>query len=228
MNSILAFYNSSVGKKVLMSLTGLFLVTFLIEHLLGNLLLYANDEGAMYEAYGEFLVSNPVIRTIEIFLFAAFIFHALIGVLLWFINRRTRPEKYEVYRLKDNSPLASRTTIISGLTIGVFLYIHLSSFFYPLRFSDQHLSSYELVLTKFADPIYVGFYLFALLLLGYHLRHGFQSAFQTLGWRSSRYIGVLDGFAFIIWFIVPLLYATIPVYFYFFAPVSTTVLMGGN
>ena len=99
MNNILSFYYSSIGKKVLMSLTGLFLIIFLTEHLIGNLLLFANDQGEMYEAYGEFLVSNPVIRFIEIFLILGIFGHVILGVILWFKNRKARSVKYKLFRL---------------------------------------------------------------------------------------------------------------------------------
>lgn len=226
MNSILAFYNSSIGKKVLMSLTGLFLITFLVEHLVGNLLLFANDGGKIYEAYGEFLVSNPVIRFIEIFLFLGMAGHAILGVILWIKNRMTRPVKYKFFRLKDNSPLASRTTIWSGTVIGIFLYIHLKSFFLPSRFASEKISNYELVMQAFSNPWYDGFYLIAFLVLGYHLRHGFQSAFQTLGLRNKTYTPFLDLLAFIVWFLIPLGYAIIPVYFFFYQQAVSTVIMG--
>jgi succinate dehydrogenase / fumarate reductase cytochrome b subunit len=226
MNSVLSFYYSSIGKKVLMSLTGLFLITFLTEHLIGNLLLFANDRGKMYEAYGDFLVSNPVIRFIEIFLFLGIIGHAILGVILWIKNRMTRPVKYRFFRLKDNSPLASRTTIWTGSVIGVFLYIHLNSFFIPSRFASQKVSSYELVMHAFSNPWYDIFYLIALLVLGYHLRHGFQSAFQTLGLRNKTHAPFLDMLAFVFWFLIPLGYAVIPVYFFFYQQAIFTVIMG--
>jgi succinate dehydrogenase / fumarate reductase cytochrome b subunit len=228
MNSILAFYSSSIGKKVVMSLSGLFLIIFLIEHLIGNLLLYANDNGHMYEAYGEFLVSNPLIRFIEIFLFLGMIGHAFLGTILWWRNRQARPEKYDTYRLQDNSPLASRTTIISGSVIFIFLVVHLRTFFVPARFAAEKVSTYHLILQAFANPWYDLFYLVALLLLGYHLRHGFQSAFQTLGLRGKKYTPFLDALAFIVWFLIPLGFATIPVFFYFFYPAASAALTGGN
>jgi succinate dehydrogenase / fumarate reductase cytochrome b subunit len=209
-----------------MSLTGLFLITFLVEHLVGNLLLFANDDGKIYEAYGEFLVSNPVIRFIEIFLFLGMIGHAILGVILWIKNRMTRPVKYKFFRLKDNSPLASRTTIWSGTVIGIFLYIHLKSFFLPSRFASEKISNYELVMQAFSNPWYDGFYLLAFLVLGYHLRHGFQSAFQTLGLRNKTYTPFLDLLAFIVWFLIPLGYALIPVYFFFYQQAVSTVIMG--
>jgi len=226
MNSILAFYHSSIGKKVLMSLTGLFLITFLVEHLIGNLLLFANDSGKIYEAYGEFLVSNPVIRFIEIFLFLGMAGHAILGVILWIKNRMTRPVKYKFFRLKDNATLASRTTIWTGSVIGIFLYIHLKSFFIPSRFAPVKISNYELVMQAFSNPWYDAFYVVALFVLGYHLRHGFQSAFQTLGLRNKTYTPLLDMLAFVVWFLIPLGYATIPVYFYFYQQAVSTVIMG--
>jgi succinate dehydrogenase / fumarate reductase, cytochrome b subunit len=226
MKSILQFYSSSIGKKILMSCTGLFLIVFLTEHLIGNLLLFANDHGEMYEAYGEFLVSNPVIRFIEIFLFLGIAGHAIFGVILWFKNRSTRPVKYRYFRLKDNATLASRTTILTGIVIGVFLYIHLNTFFYPVRFSGVKVSSYELVVQAFSNPWYDAFYLVALFVLGYHLRHGFQSAFQTLGLRNKTYTPFLDIIAFFAWCLIPLGFASIPIYFFFFHQAASTVILG--
>ncbi|MBI3579451.1 MAG: succinate dehydrogenase cytochrome b subunit, partial [Ignavibacteriales bacterium] len=181
MNKLVAFYNSSIGKKVTMSLTGLFLCTFLVEHLIGNLLLFRNDGGRMYQAYTEFLVGNVVIRTIEIVLFASLVGHALSGVSVWFLNKRSRPQKYEVYRLKDNTPLASRITMLTGSIVFLFLVIHLRTFFIGSRFAAEEPNMYEMIRTAFASPTYSIFYVVALAFLAYHLKHGFQSAFQTLG-----------------------------------------------
>ena len=217
MNSMLEFYYSSIGKKIVMSLTGLFLIVFLVEHLVGNLLLFANDGGVKYEAYGAFLVGNPVIRFIEIFLFAFIVFHAILGSWLWFVNRYKRDVGYKKYRLRDNVPLVSRTwTIITtGSLIALFLFIHLRSFFWPVRMEGGHVSEYILVCRAFFDPLYDGFYLTAFFLLGMHLKHGFQSAFQTLGLRNKKYTPIIDAAAFIVWFLIPIGYASIPVYFYF-------------
>jgi succinate dehydrogenase / fumarate reductase cytochrome b subunit len=223
----IAFLKSSIGKKVVMSLTGLFLCLFLVEHLLGNLLLFANDGGKMYEEYSKFLVSNPLIRAIEIVLFASLIGHAINGVVLWWKNRRARPEKYTVYHLDENTELASRMTMISGSVIFFFLVVHLGSFFWPLRITGSELGAYELVRQKFSNPWFSALYVAALVLIGYHLRHGFQSAFQTLGLRSTKYDGVLQFFAFIFWFLVPFGFATIPVYFYFFRRVVETAVTTG-
>ena len=87
MKSLISFYKSSIGKKVVMSLTGLFLCLYLVEHLAGNLLLFVNDGGMMYETYSEIMVSNPVIRVIEVVLFASLLGHALSGLVVWIKNR---------------------------------------------------------------------------------------------------------------------------------------------
>jgi succinate dehydrogenase / fumarate reductase cytochrome b subunit len=228
MNDFLDFYNSSVGKKVLMSVTGIFLIVFLVEHLLGNLLLFADDGGVKYEAYGEFLLSNPVIRAVEYVLALAVFVHIVIGVALWIKNRKTRPVRYKFFRIRENSPLSSRTVIVSGTVVGLFLYIHLKTFFYPMRFLKVKLSSYELVVNAFSDPWYVVIYLAAFVVLGYHLKHGFQSAFQTLGLRQKKYIKFLDMLAFIVWFLIPLGYTLIPVYFLFFHKAAAVITTGAN
>ncbi len=227
MNSLLVFYKSSIGKKAVMSLTGLFLCLFLAEHLVGNLLLYANDGGQLYEKYSEMLVSNPIIRAIEIVLFASLFAHALSGLLLWIKNRRSRPRKYEDYRLEDNAELASRITMLSGSVIFFFLVVHLSSFFWPLRIVGSEQGAYHLVQQKFSNIWFSGLYVFALVLIAYHLRHGFQSAFQTMGWLNKRYTGLLHAVAFVFWFLIPLGFASLPVYFYFFHVVAPSSVVTG-
>jgi succinate dehydrogenase / fumarate reductase cytochrome b subunit len=212
MNAFLRFYESSIGKKVIMSLTGLFLCSFLIEHMVGNLLLFKGQQ--VYDAYTEFMAGNVIIRTIEIGLFATLIIHPILGALLWLRNRRTRPVRYEEYRLSDNAPLASRITMLSGTIILLFLIVHLRTFFVPLRFGDGHPSPYMLVQDAFSNGYYSGFYLVALTLLAYHLKHGFQAAFQTLGLRNKKYATLLDIIAVIFWLIIPLGFASMPIYFY--------------
>src|SRR6266498_1229921 len=180
------FYNSSVGQKVLVSLTGLFLCSFLIVHLTGNMLLFKNDEGIAFEEYSEFMSTDPRIRAMEIFLFAGFLGHILFAVRTWINNRSARPQQYAMNRAPENSSLASRIMTASGSFVFIFLVVHLRSFFVPSRFPGESKSSmYALVKTAFSSPVYVGFYLISLFLLGFHLRHGFQSAFQTLGLRPK-------------------------------------------
>ncbi|MBI4418386.1 MAG: succinate dehydrogenase cytochrome b subunit [Ignavibacteriales bacterium] len=225
MNSLVSLYSSSIGKKIVMALTGLFLCLFLVEHLAGNLLLFANDNGHLYEEYSRILVSNPIIRAIEIVLFLSLAAHAVSGLVLWVQNRRARPQKYREFRLDENTELAARITMLGGSIVFLFLVIHLSSFFFPLRVTGTQMTAYELVREKFSNPWFSVFYVFALVILGYHLKHGFQSAFQTFGLVHKRYRRLLDVVAFFFWFVIPAGFASIPVYFYFFVRVSTSPLV---
>lgn len=227
MKSLTEFYRSSIGKKVVMSLTGLFLCLFLVEHLAGNLLLFANDNGHLYEQYSALLVSNPLIRAVEILLFASIVGHALSGAVVWIRNRRARPKQYEKFRLDENTELAARITMLGGSIIFLFLVVHLGSFFFPLRVTGTSLTAYDLVRQKFSSAWFCAFYLFALVLLGYHLKHGFQSAFQTLGLIHNRYKTLLNIVAFIFWFLIPVGFASIPVYFYFFQRLTPSGVVTG-
>lgn len=213
MSKLIAFYKSSIGKKILMSITGLFLCTFLVEHVVGNLLLFKEDGGAAYEAYTELLVHNPIIRFVEIFLFAGLILHAFLGVVVWWKNRTSRSHDYVSFRLKDNTPLSSRITIWTGSVVFIFLVIHLNSFFVPSRITGSQVPLYDLVAQAFQSPLYDGFYILALILLGYHLKHGFQSGFQTLGLLNKKYSGLVELFGMIFWLVIPLLFACMPLYF---------------
>jgi len=221
------FYSSSIGKKVVMSLTGLFLCLFLIEHVVGNFLLFLNDNGAAYDMYTEIMSHNIVIRAIEVFLFGGLVLHALSGLIVWLKNRRSRPNDYEVYRLKDNTPLEGRITMLTGSIIFLFLVIHLNTFFVPTRFGSEKVSPYTMVAQAFSNPWYGGFYVIALIFLAYHLRHGFQSAFQTLGLKNTKYSTLLDWVAVIFWLLIPLGFASMPVYFYFFHPAGPTAVVLG-
>ncbi len=206
-------YVSNVGQKVLVCLAGLFLCAFLVEHVAGNLLLFRHDGGAAYDAYSAFMSANIVIRILEFVLFAGFGVHIIFAVSTWISNRLARPMRYRVTRPSANSALSSRTPFITGSVVFVFLVIHLRSFWVPTRFaSGPEPSAYEMVRTAFSSPVYDAVYLIALAFLGYHLRHGFQSAFQTLGLRPG-YVKLIDWVAVIFWLLIPIVFATMPVYF---------------
>jgi succinate dehydrogenase / fumarate reductase cytochrome b subunit len=214
MKAFFTFINSSVGKKLLMSLTGIFLAIFLIVHLAGNLLVLRPDGGAMFNAYAHFMGGNPLIRTLEIGLFLLILIHIVNGIRIWYQNRKARGKQYEVYKLEENTTLQSRMMAISASLVLLFLVVHLRKFWVPARFEgEQDMAT--LVLTTFRDPFYVVFYLAALIILGYHLRHGFQSAFQTLGWKTKRYSGIIEFIAVLFWLVIPIGFAIIPLYIYF-------------
>jgi succinate dehydrogenase / fumarate reductase cytochrome b subunit len=215
MNAFFTFINSSVGKKLLMSLTGIFLSVFLIVHLAGNMLVLRSDGGEMFNAYAHFMGGNALIRTLEIGLFLLILIHILNGLRIWYQNRKARGKKYEVYKLEENTTLQSRMMAVSASLVLLFLVVHLNKFWVPARLEgEQDMAT--LVLTTFRDPFYVVFYLVALVILAYHLRHGFQSAFQTLGWKTKRYNGIIEFIAVLFWLVIPIGFAIIPLYIYFY------------
>jgi len=207
-------YNTSVGQKLLVGVTGLFLCSFLVVHLSGNLLLFKKDGGRAFDTYSEFMSTNTAIRTMEIVLFAGFLIHIIFAVSAWISNRLSRPARYLQNRASENSALESRLTFVTGSVVFVFLVVHLRSFFVPTRFAaaGTKISMYELVRAAFSSPIYDGFYVVAMALLAYHLRHGFQAAFQTFGIRPGRE-KVIDLIAIIFWLLIPIGFAIMPLYF---------------
>jgi succinate dehydrogenase / fumarate reductase cytochrome b subunit len=107
----------------------------------------------------------------------------------------------------------------SASVVGFFLVIHLQTFWIPNRFWQKPPeSNYELVATAFSDPVYSVFYIIALAFLGFHLKHGFQAGFQTLGLSTTKYKPLIDAFAVLFWLIIPLAFAAMPAYFLWFKP----------
>jgi succinate dehydrogenase / fumarate reductase, cytochrome b subunit len=206
------FYSSSIGQKLISALTGLFLCVFLVIHLSGNLLLFKNDGGQEFTHYAEANASSWIMRSLEVVLFAGFLIHIFWGIRLWLLNRRARPKDYTENHPSENSSLFSRVMLLSGSTIFFFLIVHLKKFWIPMRFGADGISIYNIVTTAFQSPFYDGFYIVALSLLAYHLRQGFQSAFQTFGvramWRKA-----IDWIAAIFWLIIPIGFASMPIYF---------------
>jgi succinate dehydrogenase / fumarate reductase cytochrome b subunit len=138
------------------------------------------------------------------------------GVTVWVKNRQARPLSYEKYQIKQNVKVESRTPMLTtgAVVVLFFLIIHLDSFWIPERFPvGDTMLPYNRVAAKFSSPYYSGFYLFALVFVAYHLKHGFQSAFQTLGLRHKKYIKLLDIIAVFFWLVIPLTFAAMPIYF---------------
>jgi succinate dehydrogenase / fumarate reductase, cytochrome b subunit len=182
MGWFIKFIDSSIGKKLVMALTGLFLSLFLIIHLAGNLLLLRNDDGAAFLTYSRIMASpdNIIIRIIEYGLFILLIYHIINGIRLWIINKRSRGQAYESYNPSANSSFFSRTMILSGSIIFIFLVIHLRTFFFPYRFSSgshEH-EMYLGVQEAFSSPYYSGFYVIALILLAFILFMEYRVRFR--------------------------------------------------
>ncbi len=215
MISALRMFYSSVGRKLVMALTGLFLFTFLLEHLYGNLLLYKLDEGRAFNEYSEFMAGNIIIRTIEIGLFAGFIIHIIDALLLTYSNRKARPVGYAMNHKAQNSSWFSRNMGLTGTIILFFLIVHLRKFFIPHRFGAPENSMAYDVADAFQSNWYAALYLVSMVLLGAHLNHGLQSSLQTLGLNNLKYRRLIKASGTILSLIIMAGFASFPIIFYF-------------
>ncbi|MGA8656628.1 MAG: succinate dehydrogenase cytochrome b subunit [Chthoniobacterales bacterium] len=197
-NPLVAFYQSSIGKKITVALTGLILIVYVLGHLAGNLQIYLSPE--RLNAYAEFLHAlGPLLWLIRIFLLAAFIIHIVATVQLTLQNRRAKPQKYAVAGYQ-RSTTASRTMIVSGLIVLCFVIYHLLQFtfqttnpeFHELRDSVGRHDVYRMVILGFQQPLISLFYALGLFLLTLHLSHGFASVTQTLGINNRKLAGLVS------------------------------------
>lgn len=222
--SLRMFY-SSVGRKLVMALTGLFLCIFLLEHLYGNLQLYKMDGGTAFNEYGEFLKGNIIIRTVEFALFGSILLHVLDGLYLTLRNRRARPVRYAVSHQSRNSTWFSRNMGLTGSVIFVFLVVHLRTFFVPHRIIGSENSMAYDVASAFQSNIYAALYVVAMVILGAHLNHGFQSAFHTLGWNNHKYSKLLRSAGTLFSLLIMIGFSSFPILFYFdFFGVASNIL----
>lgn len=182
------FLATGLGRKALMAVTGLLLIGFLVIHLAGNLLVFEGP--AAFNAYSEKLVSNPLIYLAELGLLVLFVGHFVTGLLVTKRNRDARPVAYHRKTRAggtSHKSLASTTMILTGLVVLVFVPIHLWTFKfgprYPSPADPQVRDLYRLVLEEFHEPGEVVWYVLAMTVIGFHLWHGFGSAFESLGVR---------------------------------------------
>lgn len=209
---------SSIGRKVIMSLTGLFFVVFLIIHLIGNLQLLANDGGAAFNEYAEFMSHNGLIQGMSWVIKFLFGLHAVQGLILWRQNATAKGQKYAV-KVTNNTTFAGRNMMLLGILILVFLVLHMWDFWYKMHYTELTLLAgvkdlSALVVYKFSQPLYVGWYVFSMIVLGLHLWHGFGSAFQTLGARHPKYDGLIRFLGQFLSIALTLGYIAIPVIMY--------------
>jgi succinate dehydrogenase / fumarate reductase, cytochrome b subunit len=212
------YFTTSIGKKLQMSLTGIFLIVFLVVHCYINAQIFYNDGGTRFNEAAHFMGTNFVIRTVELGLFAFLILHVVQGLLLWAKNRSRRSVGYAVSAGNKTSAWYSRSMALLGTLILMFLVLHLSKFWAPNRFSQLtgggELKLYDMMKEEFQVPWVVAVYIFGCISLAWHLVHGFYSAFQTLGLGTHKYKGMIKfiGIAFSI--IVPLAFIMMPVAFF--------------
>ena len=207
-----------------MSLTGLFLITFLIVHVAGNALIFKNDGGEAFNLYAQFMTTNPLIKMASYILYTGILLHIIYSLILSVYNKRARPTGYVMAKPNQNSSWKSRNMGILGTIVLIFLIIHMRAFWYEMKFGDIPIVNYAgvevrdlytLMLRAFSQEWYVIFYVLAMAGLGFHLAHGFWSAFQTLGLQHKKYSPLIKNFGYIFAVVVPLLFAIMPVYLYF-------------
>ena len=221
------YLTSSIGRKMTMSLTGLFLILFLIVHLLGNLQLLANDGGESFNKYGHFMTHFLPIEIIAYGLYAFIVLHAIQGLLLWRANKKSKGTTYIVKIASPNTTWSSRQMALLGTLILAFLFIHMGDFWAKVKLHQLDLKTYASynngvgvddlytrVTAAFHNPFIVIIYLVGQAVLAFHLWHGFQSAFQTLGVNHPKYTPLIKGLGKFYSVVVPALFALIPVYMF--------------
>jgi succinate dehydrogenase cytochrome b subunit len=213
-------FNTTVGTKVLIALTGLALVGFLVFHLYGNLLLVFGPE--TYNEHAHALISNPLIVPAELGLLAIFLLHAVKAVLNFFHNRAARPRGYEVQKWAggpSRKSWASTTMILSGLVLFLFVPFHIMTFKYGPYYAahtEGVRDLYRLLIEVFQSPAYVVFYVMTMAIGALHLRHGVSSSLQSLGLIPPGWTKLFLAAGFAIAAAVGAGFVLIPVYIYFF------------
>ena len=216
-------FTSSIGRKVLMALTGLFLIMFLTVHLAGNLQLLADDQGKSFNIYSHFMADNSFIQLVSKGNFFFILLHVIVAVTLARKNKKARPIGYKVRGGSSNSSWASRSMTLLGVLTLIFLLIHLRGFWYELKFGSVPTVSYDgvemhnsflVVQEAYTNILYVGFYVVAMIILGFHLLHGFSSAFQTLGLNHTKYTPLIKWLGRLYAVLVAFLFAIIPIILY--------------
>lgn len=187
MSSVTSFLSSSIGRKALMALAGLLLIGFLVIHLTGNLLIFRSAE--TFNHYSHSLISNPLVYLAEAILLILFVAHLLSGITVTLRNWGARPEPYvrkEWARGTSHKSLASATMIWSGIVVLAFVPLHLWKFKFGPNYASAEPGVRDLsrlVIEEFQRPAWVAWYVLAMIVIGFHLWHGFGSAFETLGMR---------------------------------------------
>src|SRR5580704_19803 len=197
-------FTSSVGKKFVMGFTGIFLILFLVVHVGLNACIWAMDGGEMFNVAAHFMGSTVVMRVLEIGLFLGFILHIVQAYVLELQNRRKRGIGYQVPMGNKGSKWYSRYMGWLGTFILLFLVIHLKNFWFPSRFDipEAYTQTYNgvemhdlfsLMKDTFTNGWLVSLYLVGCVSLSFHLMHGFQSSFRSLGVHNGRYLRLLRG-----------------------------------
>ncbi|MEI6695150.1 MAG: succinate dehydrogenase cytochrome b subunit [Bacteroidota bacterium] len=220
MNAILKF--SSLTQKIVMALAGLFLMTFLLVHLSINLCLLRNDDGMWFNAAAHFMGTNYIIKVFEVFLFGGLLLHIILGIILQIKNWISRPVGYKVCT-KSETSFFSKYMIYTGGIVLIFLLIHFINFYFikmgwvqsSIPLEDGEPNFYKIANLLFANSMYSIIYIVLILVLGLHLNHAFQAAFQSLGLNHPTYTPFVKAFATIYSIIIVVGFNIIPVFYLF-------------
>ncbi|RZL47879.1 MAG: succinate dehydrogenase cytochrome b subunit [Pedobacter sp.] len=228
MGSIANAFSSSIGKKLIMGLTGLFLISFLLVHCFLNCFVFFDQTGVLFNEGAHFMATNRIIRAMEVVLMLGLLLHIVQGARLTFENQAARPVKYAYNNGNANSKWYSRSMGLLGTLLLMFLVIHLSDFWIVSRFTgiehfnggtpvdaSGHEDLFAVMHAKFSEPWRVIVYVLAMFSLAYHLLHGFASTFQTMGWNHKKYTPIIKSLGVAFSIIIPLLFALMPIAIYF-------------
>lgn len=221
---------SSIGRKVVMALSGLFLLVFLLQHLIINLLSVIDPDS--FNTTSHFMGTNPVVQFVaQPILIAGILVHYLMGIILTYKNKKARPVGYINDNQSANSSWVSRNMITTGIMIFLFLILHMGDFWIHeitvkffgdknwdvVGFIDgtENFRYWEELHHTMSNPIKASIYTLAFLFLGLHLAHGFSSTFQSVGFRDGRFTPTLEKLGKAYSLFVPLLFAIVAWCHYF-------------
>jgi succinate dehydrogenase / fumarate reductase cytochrome b subunit len=223
MNTFVRGLGSSIGKKILMGLTGLGMTLFAISHLIGNLLLL-NPNPDLYNGYSHMLVNLGLpLYVAELGLVTIFLVHVVTAINITIGNRRAKPMGYKISAYAgapSRKSSSSRTMIYTGALLFIFIVTHVKTFKYGPHYTtmiqgEEVRDLYRLVVETFQNPLYVIWYVTCTFLLGFHLRHGFWSAFQSLGANHPDFNRPIHYAGILVASILAFGFMGIPIYLYF-------------
>ncbi len=215
-------FTSSIGQKIVMALTGIFLITFLVVHMGVNATIFAMDDGEMFNKAAHFMGGTVLIRIAEVGLFVGIFIHIIQGLLLWNNNATKRDVGYAVQLGNRGSKWYSRSMGLLGTILLLFFILHWIHFWVPSRFTQAGLepvryngvemhNMFALMMVTF-EPLWVVIvYVLACVSLAYHLLHGFQSAFRTMGVGNKKWMTLVQVIGVVYSILIPLIFALMPV-----------------
>ena len=213
-------FKSSIGRKIAMALSGIFLIVFLTQHFLINITSVFSED--IFNMLSHFMGNNPLVQfVLQPVLIAGVLFHFVMGFVLEWQNRKARPVTYAMYKGSKNSMFVSRNMIISGIVILSFLVLHFYDFWVP-EMDYKYIQSmpedpnryYEELIHKFENPVRVGLYCLSFIFLALHLVHGLSSSTQSLG-TNNKYAATIEKISFAFGIAIPLGFCFIALYHFF-------------